>query len=169
MYFNWKLITMAWARLRLKFTILQVKFLEYGLKICRMLSEVLGTQSCPTLRYSPSGFSVYGILPNKILEWVAIPALQNISLTPGLNRSPITGRNSLFVWAFKKLTRPFRVVFIVKFRKDFINLCSTTTCRVCISLDLTNSQRIYAFLNICWRHIVFICIFHGFGELATFM
>ena len=39
-------------------------------------SEILVTQSCPTsydpMDCSPSGFSVYGVLQARILEWVVI-------------------------------------------------------------------------------------------------
>ena len=41
-------------------------------------------QLCPTL-FDPPGFSVHGILQTRILEWVAMPCLQDIFLTQGLN------------------------------------------------------------------------------------
>ena len=50
---------------------------------------VLVTQSCPTLcdpmDWSPSGFSVHGILQAGILEWVAISFPQGIFPTQGSN------------------------------------------------------------------------------------
>ena len=48
-------------------------------------------QSCPTLcdptDSSPSGFSVHGILQERILEWVAMPSSSGSSLTQGSNTS----------------------------------------------------------------------------------
>ena len=48
-------------------------------------------QSCLTLKepkdYSLPGSSVYGILQARILQWVAIPFLQRIFPTQGLNLS----------------------------------------------------------------------------------
>ena len=40
---------------------------------------------CNLMDCSPPGFSVHGILQARILEWVAIPYLQGIFLTQGLN------------------------------------------------------------------------------------
>ena len=52
---------------------------------------VLVPQSCLTLcdpiNCSPLGFSVHGILQARILEWIAMPSLQGIFPTQGLNPS----------------------------------------------------------------------------------
>ena len=40
---------------------------------------------CNPIDCSPPGFSVYGILQVRILEWVAIPLFQGIFLTQKLN------------------------------------------------------------------------------------
>ena len=56
-------------------------------------SESEVSQSCPTLcdpmNCNPPGSSVHGILQPRILEWVAIPFLQGIFPTQGLNLSLI--------------------------------------------------------------------------------
>ena len=61
--------------------------------------EVLVTQPCPTLcdpmDHSPPGFSVHGILQARILEWVTIPFLEDLSC-PGIEpRSPTLQADSL--------------------------------------------------------------------------
>ena len=45
---------------------------------------------------SLSGFSVHGILPARILEWVAIPLLQGIFLTQGSNLGLLHCRRILY-------------------------------------------------------------------------
>ena len=61
--------------------------------------KVLVTQPCPTLcdpmDHSPPGFSVHGILQARILEWVTIPFLEDLSC-PGIEpRSPTLQADSL--------------------------------------------------------------------------
>ena len=61
----------------------EAKMAKFHLVLCLVI------QSCPTLckpmDCSPPGSSVHRILPARILEWVAIPFLQGIFPTEGLN------------------------------------------------------------------------------------
>ena len=61
---------------------------------------MLVSQSCPTLcdptNCSPPGFSVYGILQTRILEWIAILLLQRIFLTQAWNPGLLHLRQILY-------------------------------------------------------------------------
>ena len=66
---------------------------------CSSSVAVLVTQSCPTLwdptNCSPPGFSVLGILQERILEWIAIPSPEDLP-DPGIEpRSPALQADSL--------------------------------------------------------------------------
>ena len=58
-----------------------------GRRICAVLCLVaqLCLTLCHPMNCSPPGFSVHGIFLTKLLEWVAMPSLQGIFPTQGLN------------------------------------------------------------------------------------
>ena len=58
------------------------------------------TQSCLTL-YDPTGYTVHGILQARILEWVAVPFLQEIFPTQGSNPGLLNCRRILYQLSHK--------------------------------------------------------------------
>ena len=57
--------------------------------MCSYFHKLCCAQSCPILcgpmDCSPPDFSVHGIIQPRILKWIAIPILQEVFLTQGLN------------------------------------------------------------------------------------
>ena len=68
---------------------------------------VLVAQSCPTLcdltNYSPPGSSVRGNLQARTLEWIAVPFLQRIFLTQGLNPGLLHRRQILYGLSYREV------------------------------------------------------------------
>ena len=61
----------------------------------QLFKSVRVAQSCPIL-CDPMDYIVHGILQARILEWVAFPFSRGSSLTQGLNRSLLLGRQFLY-------------------------------------------------------------------------
>ena len=81
-----------------------------------MWSEVVVTQSCPTLcntmNFGPPGSSVYGILQGRTLEWVAIPFARGSSQP--WNRTWVSCIVDRFftVWATRKQGKQCQTLFL---------------------------------------------------------
>ena len=73
----------------------------------------LSPMLCDPMDCSPPGSSVHGILQARILEWVAIPFVQGIFLTQGLNLGLLHCRQILYHLSHQG--SPGEVIVLLKF------------------------------------------------------
>ena len=80
--------------------ILSCPFTSYSLcPSCSLKVKVIVTQSWRPIDCHPTGSSVHGTLQARVLDWVAIPFLQGIFLTHGLNSDLSHCKQILHIWA----------------------------------------------------------------------
>ena len=80
--------------------ILSCPFTSYSLcPSCSLKVKVIVTQSWRPIDCNPTGSSVHGTLQARVLDWVAIPFLQGIFLTQGLNSDLSHCKQILHIWA----------------------------------------------------------------------
>ena len=100
---------------------------------------MLVAQSCPTLGdlmdCSPPGFSLYGILQARILEWVAIPSSRGIFPIQGLNLGLLHCRQILYHVSHQGSHEPMSIIIYT----HILFLWRTQTNRITL-MDLHSSS-----------------------------
>ena len=125
-----------------------------GKPICIYLTCVLVAQLCLTLcnpmDCSPPGFSVYGIVQARILEWIAIPFSRGTSQPRDRTLvSCIVGR-FFTVWATGKSTYLYTHTFYIDGNMHLILVCLLSSYSVIYTRGCSLSDQKLSALGLSW-------------------